>query len=112
MGTLIRKAFSSSVMRELRKPGSDIDDNIERYFSDPDYPALINKGLEAAGYTANAIEAEMFARALPEMLQFEKLIASAEKRLTPLFRDMNKIFADRAARAQDIADEELESETE
>ena len=110
VSALIRKAFLSSAMRKLRMPGSDIDDNIDRYFSDPDYPPLIHKGLEAAGYTAQAIEAEMFSCALPALSQLERLIASAEKRLTLFFRENNKILGDRAARVQEVANERLNSE--
>jgi hypothetical protein len=52
----------------------------------------------------------MFARALPGLSQIEKLIASAEKRLMVFFREMNKIFGDRAARAQEIAGQQLDPE--
>ena len=109
VGALIRKAFVSSSMRAVREPGSDIDDNIERYFSDPAYPPLVAQALAQAGYSLDAAESEAFARSLAGLLQIEKLIASAEKRLMLFFREMDRIHGDRAARAQKIADDELSS---
>ena len=112
VGALIRESFLSSSMRAIRKAGSDIDDNIERYFSDPEYQGLVAKALEDSGYTADAIEAEIFARSLQGLLQIEKLITSAEKRLMFFFREMEKIHGDRAIRAQAIAAAALSSEQE
>ena len=103
VGALIRKSFRSSAMRAVREAGSDIDDNIERYFSDPKYQRLVAKALEDAGYTADAIESETFTRSLQGLLQIEKLIASAEKRLMLFFREKEKIHGDRAIRAQAVA---------
>jgi hypothetical protein len=102
VGELIRESFLSPAMRALRKPGSGVDDSTERFFSDPEYQRLATKALEDAGYTADAIEAEVFARSLKGLLQIEKLIASAEKRLMLFFREMEKIHGDRAIRAQAI----------
>jgi hypothetical protein len=100
VSALIRKSFLSPAMRALRRPGSDIDENIERYFSDPEYQQLVATTLENAGYTADAIEAEIFARSLDGLAKIEKLIVSAEKRLMMFFREMEKIHGDRALRAQ------------
>jgi hypothetical protein len=93
VGALIRESFLSSSMRAIRKAGSDIDDNIERYFSDPEYQGLVAKALEDSGYTADAIEAEVFARSLQGLLQIEKLITSAEKRLMFFFREWRRFTA-------------------
>ncbi len=112
VGGLIRKAFQTSAMRALRTAGSDIDDNVERYFADPEYPPLVAQALEKSGYTIDAVETEMFARSLDGLSQIEKLIASAEKRLMLFFREMDKIHGDRAIRAQKIADDALLSENE
>lgn len=109
VSALIRRAFPSASMRGVRNPGSDIDDNIERYFSDPAYPPLLARALAESGYSVDAVEAEMFARSLAALGQIEKLIASAEKRLMMFFREMEKIHGDRAVRAQKIADDELSS---
>jgi hypothetical protein len=109
VSALIRYAFPSASMRGVRNPGSDIDDNIERYFSDPAYPPLVARALAESGYSVDAVEAEMFARSLAGLGQIEKLIASAEKRLMMFFREMEKIHGDRAVRAQKIADDELSS---
>ena len=107
VGALIRQAFQSTSMRAVRKGGSDIDDNIERYFSDPAYRPLVGQALEQAGYSADAAEAEAFARSLNGLSQFERLIASAEKRLMLFFREMDRIHGDRAIRAQNIANNAL-----
>lgn len=107
VGALIRKAFRASAMSALKKAGSDIDDNIERYFNDPDYPPLVAQALEKAGYTIEAVEAEMFARSLDGLLKIERLIDSAEKRLMLFFREMDRIHGDRAIRAKIIADNAL-----
>jgi hypothetical protein len=107
VGALIRQAFQSTSMRAVRKGGSDIDDNIERYFSDPAYRPLVGQALEQAGYSADAAEAEAFARSLNGLSQFERLIASAEKRLMLFFREMDRIHGDRAIRAQNIANDAL-----
>src|SRR6266403_52054 len=110
VGSLIRKAFQTSAMRALRTAGSDIDDNVERYFTDPEYPSLVAQALEKSGYTIDVVEAEMFARSLDGLSRIEKLIASAEKRLMLFFREMERIHGDRALRAQKIADDALSSE--
>jgi hypothetical protein len=107
IGALIRRAFQSPSMRAVRKAGSDIDDNIERYFSDRAYPPLVAEALEQAGYSVDAAEAETFARSLDGLLQIEKLIASAEKRLMLFFREMDRIHGARAIRAQNIANNAL-----
>ena len=107
VGALIRQAFHSTSMRAVRKGGSDIDDNIERYFSDPAYRPVVGQTLEQAGYSADAAEAEAFARSLNGLSQFERLIASAEKRLMLFFREMDRIHGDRAIRAQNIANNAL-----
>jgi hypothetical protein len=112
VGGLIRKTFQTSAMRALRTAGSDIDDNVERYFTDPEYPPLVAQALEKSGYTIDVVEAEMFARSLDGLSQIEKLIASAEKRLMLFFREMEKIHGDRAIRAQKTADGALSSEDE
>ena len=109
---LIRKAFQTSAMRAVREAGSDIDDNVERYFSDSEYPPLVAQALEKSGYTIDAVESEMFARSLDGLSQIDKLIASAEKLLMLFFREMEKIHGDRAIRAQKIADDALSSEDE
>jgi hypothetical protein len=111
VGSLIRKAFQSPSMRAVREAGSDIDDNIERYISDPAYPPVVAQALAAAGYSLDAAESEAFARSLLGLSQIEKLIASAEKRLMLFFREMDKIHGDRAIRARQIANA-LASETE
>jgi hypothetical protein len=90
VSTLIRKAFSSSSMRAIRKDGSDVDANIERYFTDPAYPPLVAQALEKAGYSIDAVEAEMLARSLDGLVRIEKLIASGEKRLMLFFREMGQ----------------------
>ncbi len=112
VGSLIRKAFQTSAMRALRTAGSDIDDNVERYFTDPEYPSLVAQALDKSGYTIDVVEAEMFARSLDGLSRIEKLIASAEKRLMLFFREMERIHGDRALRAQKIADDALSSEDE
>ena len=112
VGSLIRKAFQTPAMRALRTAGSDIDDNVERYFTDPEYPSLVAQALEKSGYTIDVVEAEMFAGSLDGLSRIEKLIASAEKRLMLFFREMERIHGDRALRAQKIADDALSSEDE
>jgi hypothetical protein len=104
VSTLIRKAFSSSSMRAIRRDGSDVDANIERYFTDPAYPPLVAQALEKAGYSIDAVEAEMLARSLDGLVRIEKLIASGEKRLMLFFREMERIHGDRAIRAKAIAE--------
>jgi hypothetical protein len=73
---------------------------------------LVAQALAAAGYSLDAAESEAFARSLIGLLQIEKLIASAEKRLMLFFREMERIHGDRAIRAQKIADDALASEPE
>jgi hypothetical protein len=99
-------------MHAVRTPGSDIDDNIERYFSDPEYPPVVAQALVESGYTIDAVETEMFARSLDGLAQIEKLAAAAEMRLMLFFREMEKIHGARAIRAQKIADKALSSEGE
>src|SRR3954466_923202 len=93
---LIRETFLAPAMLAIREAGSDIDDNIERYFTDPDYPPLVAQALVKSGYDIDVVEAEMFSRSLNGLSQIEKLIASAEKRLMLFFREMDKIHGDRA----------------
>ena len=107
VGALIRKTFLTSVTRAIREAGSDIDDNVERYFTDPEYPPLVAQALEKSGYTIEVVESEMFARSLDGLSKIERLIASAEKRLMLFFREMDKIHGDRAIRAQKVADQAL-----
>ena len=78
--------------------------NIERYFSDPAYQISVAQALEKAGFTIDAIEAEMFSRSLGDLARFERLIASAEKQLTLFFRETEKIHGARAVRAKAIAE--------
>jgi hypothetical protein len=104
---LIRKAFQATAMCAVRKLGSDIDANIERYFTDPAYPPLIAQALAKSGYSIDVVEAEMFARSLDGLSRIEKLIASAEKRLMLFFREMD---GNRAVRAQRIANDRLSQE--
>jgi hypothetical protein len=110
VGTLVRKSFCSSAMRTVWEPESDIDDNIERYFNDPEFQRLLDRALQEAGFAADAIEGEIFARSLPGLLRLERLIASAEKRLMLFFREMEKIHGERAVRAKAIAASSLSLE--
>lgn len=109
---LIRKAFIAPSMCAVMDPKMDSRENAERYLSDPSFARLVEDALQKAGYSANAIESEMFAGSLPGLLQFEKLIASAEKRLMAFFRESEKIHGERAARAWAIAEDALDSEVE
>jgi hypothetical protein len=74
------------------------------------YPPLVAQALAEAGYSVDAADAEAFARSLQGLLQIEKLIASAEKRLMLFFREMERIHGERAIRARQIADDALASE--
>jgi hypothetical protein len=112
VGSLIRKTFQVPSMRALRKAGSDIDDNIERYFSDPTYPPSVAQALEQAGFGADAAEAEAFGRSLSGLSQIERLISSAERRLVLFFREMERIHGNRAVRARNLANEALASQGE
>jgi hypothetical protein len=109
VASLIRRAFQAPSMRALRKVGSDIDDNVERYFGDPAYPPAVAQALAEAGYTADAVEAEVFSRSLIALSQIEKLIVSAERRLMLFFREMERIHGNRAIRARELANEALAS---
>ena len=99
-------------MGEVMDTMMDVNENVERYFNDPNFASSVAQVLQKVGYTADAIESEMFVDALPRLLQFEKLIASAEKRVMLFFREMDRIFGVRAVRAKAIANEVLDSKTE
>jgi hypothetical protein len=82
--SLTGEADSKGVAGAARKWG-------ERYFADPEYRKAFAAKLEAAGYGADAVEAEAFRRSLPSIAQIERLIASSEKRLLNILKRLDAL---------------------
>jgi hypothetical protein len=71
--------------------------NAGMWFANPEFRASAAKGFEAAGYSPNAIEVEAFQRSLPSLSTLDRLIASAQKRVLTLMKELEKRCRDREA---------------
>jgi len=63
----------------------------ERYFADPEYRKVFAAKLEAAGYGADAVEAEVFLRYPQSIAELERLIANSEKRLLNILKRLDAL---------------------
>lgn len=75
--------------------------NANLWFANPAYRASADKSFEAAGYRPNAIEVEAFRRSLPSLALLERLIASAQKSILTLMKELEKRCRDREAKERD-----------
>jgi hypothetical protein len=73
--------------------------NAHSWFSNSEYRASADKSFEVAGYRPNAIEVEAFRRSLPSLALLERLIASAQKSILTLMKELEKRCRDREARS-------------
>ena len=71
--------------------------------SDPAYRKTAAKSFEVAGYGQDAVEAEAFSRALPEISVFERLIVSAQRRLNDFLKQLTDRRDKRVATIRDTA---------
>lgn len=68
----------------------EADQKAAKRFADPaTRPAMMN-AFELAGYPPNAVQTEVFMRALPSLAQIDRLIVSAQKRLDVFLKDLEK----------------------
>ena len=67
----------------------------KKYFSNPDFKAKADAKFEAAGYAPDAREGETFLRALPNLASIEKQIASAQKRLIGIVKELEARYSSR-----------------
>jgi hypothetical protein len=77
--------------------------NADQWFGDAAYRARAAKLFEAAGYASNAVEAEAFQRSLPTLATIDRLIASAQKRLTSFLKDLERRYGSRASEMRLVA---------
>ena len=95
---LIRVTHDGAAMKGAEAAvRADSAQKTKQWFADPAHRATMRKTFEAAGYAPNAVEAEAFERALPSLASIERLLASAEKRLAALLKDIEKRSEKRAA---------------
>jgi hypothetical protein len=73
------------------------------WFRDADFRERAAKGFEAAGFASNAVEAEAFQRSLPALATIDRLIASAQKRLMSLLKDLERRYGSRGAEVRLVA---------
>ena len=71
--------------------------------SDPAYRKTAAKSFEVAGYGQDAVEAEAFSRALPEISVIERLIVSAQRRLNAFLKELTEHRDQRVATMRDTA---------
>ena len=68
----------------------------QKYCDEPSFKAKAGEAFEAAGYPANAVDAEAFTRSLITLASIERMIASAEKRLLSTMKELERRYAARA----------------
>jgi hypothetical protein len=102
--SLFRKTHSGAAMEGaaagLRASASV---SADAWFSDAAFRAQAAKSFEAAGYASNAVEAEAFQRSLPTLAAIDRLIASAQKRLTSFLNDLERRYGSRGAEMRLVA---------
>jgi len=74
-----------------------------KYMSDPAYRKTAAKSFEVAGFGQDAVEAESFSRALPEISTIERLIVSAQRRLNDFLKQLTERHDKRVATMRDTA---------
>ncbi len=67
----------------------------QKYFSDPAFRTKADAAFEAAGYAPGALEGETFLRALPSLSVIERQIASAQKRLIGILKELEARYSSR-----------------
>jgi hypothetical protein len=81
----------------------EASEKTRRYMSDPAYRKTAAKSFEAAGFGQDAVEAEAFSRALPDISVIERLIVSAQRRLNASLKDLTERRDKRVATLRDTA---------
>ena len=74
-----------------------------KWMSDPAFRKTASKSFEAAGFGQDAVEAEAFSRALPEISTIERLIVSAQRRLNDFLKQLTDRRDKRVATMRDAA---------
>jgi hypothetical protein len=94
--TLFRKTHDGAAMQNAG-PGLRAVAHLDakKYFSDQTFKAKADRTFEAAGYAPDAIEGETFLRALPSLSVIEKQIASAQKRLIGILKELEARYSSR-----------------
>ena len=91
---LFRKTHESAAMKNAEvglRAAAQV--SAKKYFSDAAFKANADQTFEAAGYAPDAIEGEAFLRALPSLAVIERQIASAQKRLFAMLKDLEVRYA-------------------
>jgi hypothetical protein len=71
--------------------------------SDPAYRETASKSFELAGFDRDALEAEAFVSALPEISSIERLIVTAQRRLNAFLKELTERHDKRVATMRDTA---------
>jgi hypothetical protein len=79
-----------------------------KWMSDRAYRETAAKSFGVAGFGDDAIEAEAFSRALPEISTIERLIVSAQRRLNAFLKNSRSAHDQRVATMRDTANRAIE----
>ena len=93
---LLRKTHEGAAMQDVGPMLHAVAHlEAQQYFNNSAYKAQANSTFQGAGYAPDAVEGETFLRALPAHALIEKLIASAQKRLFGILKDLEARYANR-----------------
>jgi hypothetical protein len=103
---LLRKTHEAAAMQNAEaglRAAAHLD--ADKYFTDPAFKAAADRKFQAAGYAAEALLGEAFLLALPQLAVIERQMASAQKRLIAILKDLEASYARRKQKRKTIGSE-------
>ena len=106
---LFRRTHDAAALAAASKAVAiEASQKARKYMSDPAYRKTAAKSFEVAGFGQDAVEAESFSRALPEISSIERLIVSAQRRLNAFLKELTERHDQRVATMRDTAELAIE----
>ncbi len=94
--SLFRKTHDTAALKNAGDfRAIEADANAKKFFADPAYRESASQKFVAAGFSPDGVEAEAFVRSLTALATIERLIVSAQKRLTQFLKELEKRCDDR-----------------
>lgn len=108
--SMFKKSHESAALKAAEAiVALEATEKAKQYFADRAFENEANEDFNDAGYaTAYPIEVEALQLSLPTLATLDRMITSTQKRSATLTKTLEKRIADRAAKADGVASEEIE----
>ena len=107
--SFFRKTHQGAAMKDAwQAVAVEASQRANKWMLDANYRKTASKTFELAGYGQDALEADAFVRALPDISSIERLIVSAQRRLNAFLKELTNRHDNRVATMRAMATRAVE----